>query len=77
MVLVGNPSIQPSVGSLQLKDAISGQARPIAATLEPFEVRVFDLTVVPDGWYTLQCNAGKAYSHLLRSTGESVIVRHL
>ena len=76
-ILVGNPSMQPSVGSLQLEDAISGQARPLDASLEPFEVRAFDLTAVPDGWYTLQCNVGKAYSHLLRSTGDSVIVRHL
>lgn len=76
-VLIGNPSMQPSVGSLQVEDAISGQAWPIAASLEPFEVKACDLTTVPDGWYTLQCNVGGAYSHLLRSTGNAVIVRHL
>jgi len=54
-----------------------GKLRQFPIELNPFQITVFDFSVVPDGWYTINCTVGKSYSSLVRSSQDIVIARHL
>lgn len=75
-ILLGNPSIAPSTGNISLRRS-GRRLQQFQTTLEPFQVTAFHLNMVPDGWYTIHCPVGKAYSTLVRSYRDTVLARHM
>jgi len=75
-ILMGNPSIAPSSGDISFLRSGAGLQK-YHTSLNPFQVKVFDLNVIPDGWYTMRCAVAKNYSSLVRSYRDMVFARHL